>query len=56
MGTLIYELASEMFEETLKPYVDAFRKYQKISMGQGAKLYCMGILKGIGKFQREATT
>jgi hypothetical protein len=51
-----YELASEMFEETLETYLDNLRKYQKLSMDKEAKLTCMGILKGLYKFEKEATT
>jgi hypothetical protein len=51
-----YELAFEMFEEALEHYIDDLRKCQKISMDKEAKLHCMGILKGIDKFEREATT
>ncbi len=51
-----YELASEMFEEALEPYVDELRKCQKLSMNEEAKLHCMGILRGIYKFEKEATT
>ncbi len=51
-----YELASEMFEEALEPYVDELRKCQKLSMDEKAKLHCIGILKGIYKFEKEATT
>jgi hypothetical protein len=51
-----YELAFEMFEEALAPYVDELRRCRKISMDEEAKLHCMGILKGIDMFEREATT
>ncbi len=51
-----YELASEMFEEVLEPYLEELRKFQKLSMDNEAKLHCMGILKGIYKFKKEATT
>jgi hypothetical protein len=50
------ELASEMFEEALEPYIDELRKCQEMSMAEEAKLHCMGILKGIYKFEKEATT
>lgn len=50
------ELASEMFEEALEPYIDELKKCQKLSMDEEAKLHCMGILKGIYKFEKEATT
>ncbi len=51
-----YELASEMFQKVLEPYVDEFRKCQNLSMDEEAKLHCMGILKGIYKFEKEAIT
>ena len=51
-----YELAFEMFEEALELYVDKLRRCQKILMDEQAKLHCMGILKGINMFEREATT
>ena len=50
------ELAFEMFEEVLEPYIDDLRKCQKLSMDEKAKLHCMGILKGIDQFEREGTT
>ncbi len=50
------ELASEMFEEALEPYINELRKCQEMSMAEEAKLHCMGILKGIYKFEKEATT
>jgi len=51
-----YELAFEMFEEALEPYIDDLKKCQNLSMDEEAKLHCMGILKGIDMFEREATT
>ncbi len=51
-----YELAYEMFEETLEPHIEQLRKCQKLSMDEEAKLHCMGILKGIYKFEKEAAT
>lgn len=51
-----YELASEMFEDVLEPYLEELRKFQKLSMDEEAKLHCMWILKGIYKFETEATT
>jgi len=51
-----YELAFEMFEEVLEPYIDDLRKCQKLSMDEKAKLHCMGILQGIDQFEREGTT
>jgi len=40
----------------LEPYIDDLRKCRKLSMDEKAKLHCMGILKGIDQFEREATT
>jgi len=51
-----YELASEMFEEALEPYIDELTKCQELSLAEEAKLHCMGILKGIYKFEKEAIT
>ncbi len=51
-----YDLASEMFEETLETYLDDIRKYQKLSMDKEAKLTCMGILKGVYMFDKKTTT
>lgn len=48
--------ASEMFEDVLEPYLEELRKFQKLSMDEEAKLHCMGILKGIYKFEIDATT
>lgn len=50
------ELASEMFEGALEPYLDELRKCQKLSMDREAMLHCMGILMGLYKFEKEATT
>jgi hypothetical protein len=45
-----------MFEEALEPYIDEFRKCLEMSMDEEAKLHCMGILKGLHKFEKEGTT
>ncbi len=50
------ELASEMFEEVLEPYIDEFEKCLELSIAKEAKLHCMGILKGLYKFEKEAVT
>ncbi len=50
------ELTSEMFQEALEPYIDEFKKCLELSMDEEAKLHCMGILKGLYKFEKEATT
>ncbi len=50
------ERAWEMFEEQLEPFIDQMEKYQNLSMHMEAKRYCLGILKGIHKFEKSATT
>lgn len=47
------EMAWEMFEEALGPFLEELRRYQRLSMRKQAMNYCMGILKGIYKFHTE---
>lgn len=51
-----YDLAYEMFEDALAPYIDDLEKYQKIGMDKQSMLTCMGILKGLYTFDKESTT
>ena len=48
--------AWEMFEEQLDPFIEQMEKYQNLSMYTEAKKYCLGILRGIYKFEKDATT
>jgi hypothetical protein len=48
------EMAVEMIEAALKPYEDKIEQYQKMGMPEQAKLFCMGVLKGIYQFEHEA--
>lgn len=50
------EMACQMFEEALEPFVEEMKKYQKLSMFVEAKNYCIGILKGICRFEKESTS
>ena len=50
------EYAWEMFEAELEPFLKEMRQYQRLSMHEEARNYCMGILIGIHKFEEEATT
>lgn len=50
------ERSWEMFEEVLEPFIDEFKKYQKLSMYKEAKIYCMAILKGIYQYEKESTS
>ena len=44
----------EMFEEALEPSISEMKKYQGRALPDIAKKYCMGIIKGIQKFERES--
>ena len=50
------EYAWEMFEDALESYMEDIKKYQKLSMTVEAKNCCMGILKGMYKFETESTS
>jgi hypothetical protein len=50
----VADLAWEMFEEALQPFLDELKKYQKLSMPIEAKYQCMGILQGIYRFEKES--
>jgi hypothetical protein len=45
-----------MFEQALAPFMDELRKYQELSLATEARSYCMGILKGIYRFENESTS
>lgn len=51
-----YERSWEMFEEQLEPFIDQMRKYLHLAMYPEAKQYCIGILKGLHSFEKNATT
>lgn len=48
------EMAVEMVEEALKPYGDKVQEYRRIGMPEQSRQYCMGILKGIYRFDNES--
>ena len=48
------EEAWVMFEEVIEPFVDEMKKYQKLGMPLLAKKYCIGIIKGIQKYEHES--
>ncbi|MEA3497184.1 MAG: hypothetical protein U9R42_14245 [Bacteroidota bacterium] len=51
-----HERAFEMVEETIEPFIDEMKKYRILSMFQEEKICCMGILKGLYRFEKEATS
>jgi phosphoribosyl-ATP pyrophosphohydrolase len=48
------EKAWEMFEDAIEPYLQELKKCQDLKLDEEAKKYCMGILKGIYKFEKES--
>lgn len=48
------DMAWQMFEEALDPYLEELKKYQNFSMHNEAKKYCVGILKGIYQFEKKS--
>ncbi|HPB64254.1 MAG TPA: hypothetical protein PKY42_03470 [Mesotoga sp.] len=50
------ERAWEMFEEALEPFTNELKKYLDLSLDNEAKNYCMGILKGLHRFDKESTS
>ena len=48
------EMSVEMFEEALEPFVQEMERLLNLNMLQEAKLYCMGILKGIYQYEQDS--
>ncbi len=48
------DMAVEMFEEALDPFLPELYRLFDLKMHQEAKLYCMGILKGIYKYDEDS--
>jgi hypothetical protein len=48
------DMSVEMFEEALEPFVQEMDRLLDLKMHQEAKLYCMGILKGIYQYQENS--
>lgn len=48
------EVAWEMVEDTLKPYIEQLEKYIKLKMTAQAEKYCQGIVKGIKDYQQKS--
>ena len=48
------EMSFEMFEEVLEPYANEMHRLLDLKMHQEAKLYCMGILKGIYQYEEDS--
>jgi hypothetical protein len=48
------DMAVEMFEEALEPFLQELYRLFDLKMHQEAKLYCMGILKGIYQYEEDS--
>ena len=50
------DMAVEMFEEALEPFLQDLYRLFDLKMHQEAKLYCMGIAKGIYQYEENSTS
>jgi len=50
------EMAVEMFEDALEPFLQEMYRLLDLKMHQEAKLYCMGIAKGIYQYEEDSTS
>ena len=48
------DMAVEMVEEALEPFLQELYRLLDLKMRQEAKLYCMGILKGIYQYEEDS--
>jgi hypothetical protein len=50
------DIAPEMMEGALKPFLMQLKEYRSLARIKEAKIYCMGILKGLYLFDQESNT
>jgi hypothetical protein len=50
------EAAWGLFEEALSPFIDEMKKNQKRALPAAAKAYCIGIVKGLWKYDDESSS
>ena len=50
------DMAVEMFEEALEPFLQEMYRLLDLKMHQEAMLYCMGIAKGIYQYEEDSTS
>jgi hypothetical protein len=48
------EMSFEMFKEAIEPYAQEMQRLLNLKKHQEAKLYCMGILKGIYQYEEDS--
>lgn len=51
-----YEKAGEMFEEALEPFIKEMKKNQQRGLPAIAKAYCIGIVKGLWRFDEKSSS
>ncbi|MDR1438829.1 MAG: hypothetical protein LBJ10_02090 [Clostridiales bacterium] len=51
-----YDAAWELFEEALNPFIDEMKKNQRRALPAAAKNYCIGIIKGLQRYDEGATS
>jgi len=50
------DAAWELFEEALDPFVNEMKKCQQRTLPSAAKDYCIGIIKGLWRYQEESSS
>ncbi|MDD5698932.1 MAG: hypothetical protein PHH77_09990 [Victivallaceae bacterium] len=48
----VNSLAWEMFDDAVRPFEGELKRLVKLEMSNQAKLYCMGILKGLWEYEK----
>ena len=48
------DMSVEMFEEALEPFDQEMQRLSDLKMHQEARVYCMGILKGIYQYEQDS--
>ena len=49
-----HEVSWEMFEEAITPFIDEMKKCQKRNQPGAAKTHCIGIIKGLWRFDEDS--
>ena len=51
-----HEVSWEMFEEAISPFIDEMKKLQNRNQPAAAKTYCIGIIKGLWRFDEDSSS
>ena len=49
-----HEMASEMIDEVLEPFLENLKRYNQLPFREQSKSMCMGIIKGLYQFDKES--